>query len=98
MRQLITPAVVIAALLAGITPTFAQQCTAQSVAEQRGKFGQGSEYGRMLVVVDPAYFRKDLAPEAAQLVTLLWRWEGDSAASAAWRASFERRFRSMVDR
>ena len=69
----------------------------------RGKFEQESEGGRMLVVVDQDYFRKDLPQEAAQLVTLLWQWEDDSPASAAWRASFERRFpidrlRTMIDR
>jgi len=69
----------------------------------RGKFVKESEGGRMLVVVDPAYFRKDLPREAAQLVTLLWQWERDSPASAAWRSTFERRFpidrlRSMIDR
>jgi hypothetical protein len=69
----------------------------------RGQFGTETEGGHYLVVVDPGYFRKDLPQEAAQIVTLLWRWEGDSAASAAWRTTFERRFpidhlRALIDR
>ena len=64
-----------------------------------------------MVQVDPEYFRRDLPPEAAQLVVLLWRWEGAGdeknaalyKASDAWRRSFESRFpldrlRAMLDR
>jgi hypothetical protein len=77
------------------------------LASFRGKFWKESDREvdsvGMLLVVDPSYFRKDLPPEAAQLVTLLWQWEKEGLASEAWRATFERRFpidrlRSMIDR
>jgi len=74
-------------------------------------FTEESTGGHLVVQVDPAYFRRDLAPEAAQLVVLLWRWEGASdensgalyKASDAWHTTFERRFpidrlRAMLDR
>ncbi len=74
-------------------------------------FTAEAEGGHLVVQVDPEYFRRDLPPEAAQLVLLLWRWEGSSdeenaaryKASYAWRRSFESRFpldrlRAMLDR
>lgn len=74
-------------------------------------FTDESEGGHLVVQVDPAYFRRDLAPEAAQLVVLFWRWEGAGdeqhaalyRASDAWHTTFERRFpidrlRAMLDR
>jgi hypothetical protein len=69
----------------------------------RGEFGRESEGGHLAVRIDESYFREDLPREAAQLVTLTWKWEGDSPASDAWRESFERRFpierlRAMIDR
>jgi hypothetical protein len=69
----------------------------------RGEFGTEAEGGHQLVVFDPAYFRKDLPPEAAQLIVLLWRWEERHLAADAWRRSLEQRFplerlRAMVDR
>jgi len=69
----------------------------------RGAFWDESQGGHMLVRVDPGYFRRDLSPEAAQLVTLLWTSENESEASDRWRLSLERNFpldrlRSMIDR
>jgi len=73
-------------------------------------FTQESEGGHLVVQVDPAHFRRDLAPETAQLVVLFWRWEGAGdeqhaalyRASDAWHTTFERRFpidrlRAMLD-
>jgi hypothetical protein len=68
-----------------------------------GAFGTESDGGHMLVRTDESYFRSDLSADAAQLVTLLWKWENGNLASDAWRDALERlfpidRLRAMVDR
>ena len=74
-------------------------------------FTEKSEGGHLVVQVDPADFRRDLAPEAAQLIVLFWRWEGAGdeqhaalyRASEAWHTTFEHgfpidRLRAMLGR
>ncbi|MEZ5318859.1 MAG: hypothetical protein R2752_15775 [Vicinamibacterales bacterium] len=57
-----------------------------------GEFTDGTEDGRMLVVVDPSYFQSGLPPDEPQIVALLWRWEKESPAAVAWKTAFEQRF------
>lgn len=69
----------------------------------QGEFSQESDESRLQVVIGPTYFRTDLTPDAPQVITIMWKQEGDYQVLDTWLRAFEARFpfdklKAMVDR
>lgn len=58
----------------------------------QGEFAEPSEETRLRVVIDPSYFKPDLAPDVPQVITIMWKQEGEFAVLDTWRRQFEARF------
>ena len=69
----------------------------------QGEFGEASDDNLLRVVIDPAYFRTDLAQDVPQVITIMWKQEGEFDVLDTWLSAFEARFpfdklKALLDR
>ncbi|MEZ5417079.1 MAG: hypothetical protein R2708_07035 [Vicinamibacterales bacterium] len=69
----------------------------------QGEFGQASDETRLRVVIDPTYFKTDLTQDVPQVITVMWKQEGEYEVLDTWLRQFESRFpfeklKALLDR